>query len=207
MRVVPMLALALMIAAAPLRAQATNNSSLSLKPPVTGESGTPADVSVDLSVGTLGVGLQIAKLVTPHVGLRAGASYFSLNRNITQTDVQYDASVKLQSFSGLVDFFPGSRGPFRLTGGVISNQDKVDATGTCSSTIKINGQSYTCSQVGTLSGSVKFPSASPYVGLGFGTPQEALESISSWISEELSGLQTSHSQRPIPAAIHSSRAT
>jgi hypothetical protein len=170
MRIVSILALALLIGITPLSAQATNKSDSGFEP-LAAEAGTSADVAVDLLFGTLGIGLQISKLVTPHVGIRAGASYFSLNRTITQSDVEFNASLKLESFTGLVDFFPGSRGAFHLTGGLLSNQTKVDAIGTCSgNTVTLNNRSYTCAQLGTLSGSIRFPSASPYVGLGFGTP-------------------------------------
>jgi len=171
MRTVSILALALLIGITPLGAQATNKSNSGLQP-LAAQASTPADIAVDLLVGTLGIGLQISKLVTPHVGIRAGASNFSLNRTITQSGVAFNASLKLGSFTGLVDFFPGSRGVFHLTGGLLSNRTKVDATGVCTGggSIKLNNRSYTCAQVGTLSGSVKFPSASPYVGLGFGTP-------------------------------------
>lgn len=170
MRIVSILPLALLIGITPLSAQATNKSNSGLQR-LTAEAGSPADIAVDLLAGTLGIGLQISKLVTPHVGIRAGANYFSLNKTITQSDVQFDASLKLKSFTGLVDFFPGSRGAFHLTGGLLSNQTTVDAIGTCTGgTMKLNNRSYTCADVGILSGSVKFPGASPYVGLGFGTP-------------------------------------
>ena len=169
MRIVSILALALLVGTTQLSAQATNKSESGLQP-LTAEAGPAADVSVDLLFGILGIGLQVAKLVTPHVGIRAGGTYFSLNRTITQTDVEYNASLKLGSIKGLVDFFPGSRGAFHLSGGVLANLTKADIIGNCSSTMQLNGHSYTCAQAGTLSGSVKFPSASPYVGLGFGTP-------------------------------------
>jgi hypothetical protein len=171
MRIVSILALALLIGSTPLSAQVTSKSESGFQP-LAAEAGTSADIAVDLLLfGTLGSGLQISKLVTPHVGIRAGATYFSLNRTITQSDVEFDASLKLGSFFGLVDFFPGSRGAFHLTGGLLSNQTKVDAVGTCSgNTVKLNNRSYTCAELGTLSGSIRFPSASPYVGLGFGTP-------------------------------------
>jgi hypothetical protein len=169
MRIVSMLTLALLIGTTSLSAQATDKSESGLQR-LAADAGNPADIAVDLVLGTLGIGLQISKLVTPHVGLRAGGGYFSLNKSVTQTDVNYDANLKLGAFSGLVDFFPGSRGVFHLTGGLLSNQTKVDATGVCTGSMTLNTHSYTCAQVGTLTGSVKFPSASPYVGLGFGTP-------------------------------------
>ncbi|MGH8100645.1 MAG: hypothetical protein ACREIW_05060 [Chthoniobacterales bacterium] len=132
---------------------------------------TPADVSVDLTLGTLGIGLQVGKLLTPHIGGRVAAHYFSLNKNTTQSDVEYAADIKLQSFSALVDFFPSARGAFHLTGGLLSNQSSVDAVGDCTNgDVKLNNRSYTCAQVGTLTGKLEFPSAAPYVGLGFGTP-------------------------------------
>ncbi len=170
MRTVSILMLALTVAVAPLGAQVAHKSENAVKlskDPV----GNAADVAVDLVSSTLGFGVDVSKLVTPHIGVRIGGSYFSLSPNINQSDVEYDASLKLGSLSGLVDFFPGSRGVFHLTGGIMSNRTKVDATGVCTNgSITLNSHSYTCAQVGTLGAAVKFPSASPYVGLGFGTP-------------------------------------
>jgi len=170
MRNVSLLAIALLIGNTPLGAQVAKKSEIGarqLSPPGFNSS---ADVSLDLHIGTLGVALQVAKLLTPHFALRGGGSYFSLSKSTTQSDIQYDAALKLKSFFGLADFFPSARGAFHLTGGVIANKTTVDATGICSGSVDINNRSYTCAQLGTLSGSVKFPSASPYVGLGFGTP-------------------------------------
>lgn len=169
MRIVSIMTLAVSIGITPLGAQVTYRSENFFQR-LPSKVGTPADIALDLVLGTLGVGLDLSKLVTPHIGIRVGASYFSLNKSVNQSDVDYNANLKLGSVSGLVDVFPGSRGAFHLTGGVLSNRTKVDATGVCNGTIKLNDRSYTCAQVGTLTGSVKFPSASPYVGLGFGTP-------------------------------------
>lgn len=177
MRVVSLLVVALFVCSVAVDAQVASKSEIGVRQRTTSHSFTaspaaPAlDVSVDLFIGTLGVGVQVAKLVIPRLAVRAGGTYFSLDKTTTQSDVEYDASLKLKSFMGLLDFFPGARSAFHLTGGVVANKSTVDAAGVCnSSTIDINGHSYTCAQVGTLTGSVKFPSASPYVGIGFGTP-------------------------------------
>jgi hypothetical protein len=134
--------------------------------------GKPADVSAGLRIGTLGVGLEAAKLLVPHVGVRANINFGSFSRERDQTDITYDFELKLKAFSALVDFFPGSRGSFHLTGGLTTNPMKVTLTGKPSSagTYDINGNTYTSAQVGVLTGKGEFKSAAPYLGLGFGTP-------------------------------------
>lgn len=170
MRTVSIMSLALTLAVAPLGAQSTYRSESAVRPSMDPVE-TANVAAVDLVFGTLGFGVDVSKLVIPHVGIRVGGSYFSLSRTITQTDVDYDASLKLGSISGLVDYFPSSGGVFHLTGGIMSNRTKVEGTGVCTNgNITLNSTSYTCAQVGTLTAAVKFPSASPYLGLGFGTP-------------------------------------
>jgi hypothetical protein len=170
MRVVSLLVIALLAGSTAMDAQVANRSQIGAHMRAVPVAAPAADVSVDVFVGTLGIGAQVAKLVTPHLALRAGGTYFTLSKTTNQSDVKYDATLNLKSFMGVLDFFPSARGAFRLTGGVIGNKSTVDATGVCTGTLDLNDRTYTCAQVGTLTGSVEFPSASPYVGLGFGTP-------------------------------------
>ena len=137
-----------------------------------GSSGTPADVSVAIRSSTLGVGLEIGKLIADHFGIRVGANYFKFSTSATKSNVSYDASLKLHAVTGLVDFFPSARGSFHLTGGIITNPFTASGTGQPdqSGTFTLNGHTYTTAQVGVLSGEAKWPDAGPYVGLGFGTP-------------------------------------
>ena len=130
------------------------------------------DASVDFRVATTGFGGEVAKLLTGHVAARVGGSFFSVNTTKSQSDISYDASLKLHTFSALIDLSPSRRGSFHVTGGLVTNPLTISATGQPSSsgTFKINGTTYTSSQVGTLTAEGKFPGASPYAGLGFGTP-------------------------------------
>jgi len=134
--------------------------------------GSHADVSVGFRFLTLGLGLEVGKLVTDHFGVRVGGNFFKLSTTRTQSDVSYDASLKLHAVTGLVDFFPSARGSFHLTGGVMTNPITVSGTGqpTASGTFTLNGHTYTTAQVGILTGEAKYPDAGPYLGLGFGTP-------------------------------------
>ena len=131
-----------------------------------------SDAAIGLTVGTPGIGLEASLLLTPHLGARVGGNYLKLTRTQSRSDISYDASLKLQGVTALIDLYPAARGGFHLSGGLMTNPLKVTGTGQpgAGETFKINGNSYTADEVGTLTAIIKYPGASPYVGLGFGTP-------------------------------------
>lgn len=137
-----------------------------------GSGGTSSDMSIGLRFGTLGVGLEYSALLGDHFGVRVGGNYFSLNQTQTKDNISYDATLKLQAVTGLLDWYPGSRGPFHVSAGVISNPLTFSGIGQPSSngTISINNTPYTAGQVGTLNASIKYASVLPYFGFGLGTP-------------------------------------
>jgi hypothetical protein len=146
---------------APAMAQRSNNQG--------GDHGS--DIGISLRAGTLGGGIELSKLLVSHVGIRVGANYFSLNRDsLNNKDISYDAKLKMQSFSALLDLYPSPRGSFHLSAGLVTDPLKITGTGQpTGGSFKINGHTYTPAQVGTLTAEAKFKSALPYVGLGFGT--------------------------------------
>lgn len=131
-----------------------------------------SDLSFGVRASTLGLGVEIAKLVMPHLGVRVGANTYSLNKNVDQSDVTFVAKLKMKALTALVDLYPASRGSFHLTGGLITNPVEITATGQpkANGTFTINNREYTTAQVGTLTGTGKWPKTSPYAGFGFGTP-------------------------------------
>lgn len=131
-----------------------------------------ADASIGVRFGTLGLGGEVAKLVTSHVGIRVGANFLSHSITRTESDITFDATLKLKGISGLVDLFPGSRGSFHLTGGIMTNPMEITAVGvpTSGGSYTINNVNYTAADVGILTASGKWPKTSPYAGFGFGTP-------------------------------------
>ena len=130
------------------------------------------DLSVAFRLGTLGLGLEVNKLLASHLGVRAGGNFFSYSVTHTQSDISYDANLKLHSFTALVDFYPGARGSFHLTAGLVTNPLTISATGkpAASDSFKINGKEYPADSIGTLTAEGKLKGGAPYVGLGFGTP-------------------------------------
>ena len=160
------------ICALALLAHPATRPLLAQEDPKSSERGGHTDAGIALRVGTLGIGLEVSKLITGHLAARVGGNYFKLSTTKSQTDITYDASLKLQAFSALIDLFPGNRGSFHVTGGIMTDPAKVDASGkpAANGTFTINGVTYTSAQVGILTGEVKFPSVGPYLGFGWGTP-------------------------------------
>jgi hypothetical protein len=132
-----------------------------------------ADAAIALRLSTLGVGLELGKQLLDHLSIRAGANVGSYNKEgKEQSDITYDVHLRLKAAELLADLAPGRRGNFHFTLGLLTNPVTIKANGrpTASGTFTINDHSYTSAQVGTLSADGKFPSVSPYLGLGFGTP-------------------------------------
>lgn len=130
-----------------------------------------ADGSWSLGVtgGTLGIGPQVGYRFGEHGGLRASATFFDYDRTEDIDDIDYDGSLKLQSFGVMADWYPLG-GSFRLSAGARSNSNKIDllATPSASETIEIGDQVYTGAQIGTLTGKVDFKSFVPALTLGWG---------------------------------------
>ena len=117
--------------------------------------GSAHAIGIGAKVGTTGIGGDIAMSVFPLVDARLGWAGGSLSRTYSTSSASYDGKMKLNNLNALLDFHP--LGPlFRLTGGVIFNDNKYDATGTP------NGLP------GSYSASVKGNSAAPYLGVGWG---------------------------------------
>jgi hypothetical protein len=138
-----------------------------------GSSSHGADVAVALRLSTLGLGLEVGKWLVPHLSARVGANTGTYNKDGQEkTDITYNIHLKLKAVEALLDLYPGARGNFHFTGGLVTNPMTITGEGqpTASGSFTINNHTYTAAQVGVLTATGKFPGASPYFGLGFGTP-------------------------------------
>lgn len=130
------------------------------------------NVSLAARVGSLGPGLELTTSITPNLNLRAAGHYLGYDRQDTITDleikVQSDASLKLASGALFVDYFPARRG-FRLTGGLVLNQNEATVLITPLESYKIDEKEFSPEKIGTLTAVVGHKSQlNPYLGLGFG---------------------------------------
>lgn len=118
--------------------------------------GSAHALGVGVKAGTTGLGLDVAMSVAPLIDARVGWSGLKYGYDQNTSNVSYKGDLKLNNLNALLDFHP--LGPlFRLTGGVIFNKNKYEATGTP------NGVP------GSFSATVESGrSAAPYVGIGWG---------------------------------------
>ncbi len=120
-------------------------------------------------VGLPGVMLGWAQPLNPQFGLRIDyATLGDRTDQRTEEGIRYDTKLKLNRVALLGDWFPFSGG-FRLTGGVTSNQYRLDlgASG-AGGTLEIGNTTYTTTAADRFDVRVRFPSSTPYVGFGWG---------------------------------------
>jgi|GEM_PF-535217 len=134
----------------------------------------PLGLGVSAKIGTLGIGLDVTKSLLPQVDARLGINFGSINVNQNNSGINYDAKLNFSSIQLLGDYYPFG-GSFRLTGGLVSNNNKFSLVGTPSGggggTYTIDNTTYNASDVGSLTGEIKSGnSIAPYLGIGFGKP-------------------------------------
>lgn len=120
-------------------------------------------------VGMLGWGAELTAPISESWNGRIGLNRFSRSASQTESDVDYDVKLKLQTFSALADWHP-FQGGFRMSLGLMYNKNQLDMVGqpTAGSTYELDGVDYTAAEVGTLTGKLSFNKTAPYVGIGWG---------------------------------------
>jgi hypothetical protein len=123
--------------------------------------------SIGAKAGTLGVGAELTKRIATDINARVGFNMLDYDFDAQIEDIDYDFGLKLRSFTALVDWHIFDD-PFRLTGGLMSMNNKVDLDATVSQNVVVGNHSYTPGEVGTLSGSADLDGVAPYIGIGWG---------------------------------------
>lgn len=138
---------------------------------VAANSKQPLGIGVTAKVGTLGVGIDASKSFTPQLNGRLGVNFGNIGLNRTDSGIDYDARLNLSSEQLFGDYYPSSNSTFRITGGIIAQNNRVAVTSRPSSngSYTIAGNQYAASTVGTLNGEYAYGnSIAPYVGIGIG---------------------------------------
>lgn len=122
---------------------------------------------LDAKVSTLGAGLEYSTDINSSFGVRTGFNTYSLSKSLTESNVNYDATVDLRTYSLIFDYHPFENG-FKLSAGAMYNGNKADVTANPSlNTITFNDVTYSSSDVGSVKGNVEFNKVAPYLGIGY----------------------------------------
>lgn len=137
-----------------------------------------ADLGLTGDIGTTGFGLHLSTPLQQNMNTRFGLNYAKYKYSTSTSNVNYDFNLKLNTFDALLDYFP-SENEFRVSGGLVYNNNKIDATGlpTASGTYTINGNVYTAANAGQVNGNIDFRKVAPYLGVGWGN---AVRKQSGW---------------------------
>jgi hypothetical protein len=122
--------------------------------------------AVAARVGALGLGLEYTYSLTEKVGLRLGLNGSELGFGAEESGIEYDFDLVWDSVSVAVDFHP-LRNPLRLTGGLLRNDNRLEAVSRSAGNLTVGDTTYTPAEIGTLTGRVAFDDTAPFIGVGW----------------------------------------
>ncbi len=126
--------------------------------------------AVSGKTSTLGLGGEFTTAVTSNINARIGINALDLDFERELDDIEYDIGLDFSSFSALLDWHIFDS-PFRISGGVLSMNHKLDLSASGTGVQEIGGITYDWrDDIGTLSGGVEIDNVAPYVGIGWGNP-------------------------------------
>jgi hypothetical protein len=128
-------------------------------------------LAAGIEVGTLGAGAAVVKSIIPHrltaeIDLNAP---IKINYDTSVSGTRYDGKLHLESYGALLNFFPSTSHLFHFSGGVYYDRNEVDVGAKFAPAgFTLNGHVYSSSELTSLSDSITFKKAAPYLGLGWG---------------------------------------
>jgi hypothetical protein len=125
-------------------------------------------LSLGVTGGTNGLGVEAGYRFNSRVALRANAANYKYSKTVDSDDFDIDGDARLESVGGLVDFYPFG-GSFRISAGMRSNKNRFGGIASpIGNTVELGDDIYTAAEVGNLTGTVKFKKTAPTATLGWG---------------------------------------
>jgi hypothetical protein len=127
-----------------------------------------AQTGVSLSAGTTGLGLHASLPLHERLQARIGVNGLTYSYDTSTTDLDYEFDLRLRTADLLLDWHPRDTS-FRITGGVIYNDNRIDGTARPNNqgTYTIGGTTYSVADFGTIVGDMSFRKTAPYLGIGW----------------------------------------
>ena len=128
----------------------------------------PASIALIPHTGTLGHGVDLSLPLAEKINLRLGFGRYTKTRDVTESDVSYTGKLTLGGGLLVADWFPFG-GNFRLSGGLVKNQSKIEIAAKPTGTVTFNNTTYNGSDI-SVNGKISYAKTAPYIGLGYGNP-------------------------------------
>lgn len=118
-----------------------------------------------LKAGTTGIGADVTVSLYDNLNLRAGLNYLPYTHDSYENDEkEMTGKLRLQTIPLLADWHPGA-GNFRVSGGLVINNNKVSVEGVPGAEIEFNDVDYI---IQSFNGDMTFNTLCPYIGIGYG---------------------------------------
>lgn len=122
--------------------------------------------AISAKAGLLGLGVEYAYSFGERVAVRGMLYGSSYSFDAIESGIDYEFGLDFDSLGVAVDLHPFT-GPFRLSAGLLANDNSLNATSTPANNITVGNTVYTPSEIGTLSASIGFDGTAPFVGIGW----------------------------------------
>ena len=124
------------------------------------------DNAVGVRAGMLGIGVEYSYRLSDRLTVRGGLNGSGIDFDDYEAGIHYDFNLNFDSLSVAVDVHP-MKGPFRISGGFLRNDNELSATSTPTTSIEVGDVVYQPGEVGTLRGGVGFDGTAPFFSLGW----------------------------------------
>jgi hypothetical protein len=122
--------------------------------------------SAGIQMSTLGAGAHLAYKFNDYFKLRGMVNYFQYNKSISASDFDIDGKLKFLTVGLLGDFHLLQNG-FRVTAGLVYNDNRATLNAKTIKSFTVNGRTYTPAEIGQVDGSIDFRPFAPYLGMGY----------------------------------------
>ena len=123
-------------------------------------------LTLGVKKGTLGNGFEVSYFISPKLSVGVGVNSLSSSSSDTTDDIEYDVDLNLKTTALLANFHPMS-GSFRITFGVMKNDNELKMEARPTSTYDVGDITYNAAQVGKLEAKIDFKNIAPYLGAGW----------------------------------------
>lgn len=122
--------------------------------------------AVALKLGAFGAGAEYTYAASERIAVRAALYGSQIGAEAEAAGIDYEVDVIWDSVAVGIDFHPGGT-PFRLSLGVLKNDNGLRAIARPTNSIEIGNRDYAAAGVGTLMARFGFDDTATYAGLGW----------------------------------------